>query len=849
MDNSIITTNPVILIDDANESITERINASHFQMAFENAAHGMALVSPGGRFLKVNQALCALIGYTREKLLNIDFQSITYLDDLEINMTFVRQMLAGTISTYHLEERYVHHDSHLVWVLVSVSLVCDEIYQPVHLVMQIQEITTRKNTEAALLSAKKQLEIQIACINRIQSLFIEASQPNKIFYPILLEILKLASSTHGFITEVKHDEYGCSSLQTLAIANTKTIQGYTTDNSKYSWHFHDRMSLREDFILTGQSIFVNDLINDFLVVDLPTDYPLIQDFLRIPIKRGEKIVGLLGLSKRLQSNDIALLEYLEPVLSACAQIIIECSNRNRRIEIEEKLRNNEALMRATFESIRDGILVLDGDGTLLHANTRFREIWLIPDSIILKGKNKKLLKFVFKQLEKPELFFDRVREIYRSDSTDADILEFKDGRTFDCYSSPLLDNEGNSGRVWIFTDITERKQVEHALQVAKNQADMANEAKRNFLSVMSHEIRTPMNIVIGMSDILLDSDLNKTQRQNMIVLKNAGTALLEMVNDIFDLNNANEYKLKILAEPMHIQQEAQSVIDSLQALANKNGLSLEIRVDPSLPKWIVSNTTRFRQLLFNLINNALKFTEFGWVVVDIGQSNDDPPKLLCIVSDSGIGIRRDHLKKIFDSFTQSDTGISRSYGGTGLGLSLTKQLLKIMGGTIWVNSELGKGSQFHFTLPLHITNAPDPKESHNSTSRPAKQDIIPLKILLVDDVEENRVIISLYLENTLHHLTMVCNGAEGIQYVKNETFDLILMDIEMPVLNGLQTTTLIREWEKETQQKPLFIVAISAHSMEVEAKRCFSAGCNDYLSKPITKRTLLEALGRYSMQI
>ncbi|MBF0126307.1 MAG: MASE1 domain-containing protein [Magnetococcales bacterium] len=492
----------------------------------------------------------------------------------------------------------------------------------------------------------------------------------------------------------------------------------------------------------------------------------------------------------------------------------------------------------------------DGNASIPYSSDAMRTIFRLEPATLREDASPAL------DLIHPEdhqNVMDSIRESARSLSPwqQEFRVRYPDGAERWLFGDSVPEREGDGSTLWhgFITDITAQKEVQAEMARAKVQAEVANQAKTHFLSAMSHEIRTPMNIIIGMSDVLSETGLDDKQKYYLTMLKNAGTNLLQLINDILDLSKVEANKLPILAEPVCVRLETREVIDMIDILARKKGVSLELRVDPDLPEWILLDALRFRQCLFNLISNGVKFTECGWVVVDLGQSDGQPPVLQCVVADSGIGIQPEHLTRIFENFTQSDAGISRRYGGTGLGLSLTRRLVEMMGGGLWVESVFGQGSRFCFTLPLQVTRPPVHNVAQGDDSRHPGSDPYPLRILLVEDLEENRALISVYLEDTPHRLTLVGNGAEGVRRVQESPFDLVLMDIEMPVMNGLQATTLIRAWEKETQRAPLLIVALSAHSMAGEAKRCQAVGCDDHLSKPINKRTLLLALGRYGEQL
>lgn len=547
----------------------------------------------------------------------------------------------------------------------------------------------------------------------------------------------------------------------------------------------------------------------------------------------------LSLNMRRQCDQDGELAYMEGF----------ASNIQERKRIEDALRRSEEKYRAIFEHAPIGIMQATPEGRFTSANATAAALYGYESPEELIASVTDISSQIFVDADFRASLIKAI--IANNEIKDAEALvRRKDGSTL-WTTRNLRIVRDEEGRILSFDgfviDIDQRKRLEEQLTAAKVAAEEANKAKSEFLAHMSHEIRTPMNAILGMTELTLQTGLKGEQRDYLEAVQDSAKHLLMVINDILDISKIEARKLELEREDFDLFAALSSTIRTLRLQARKKGLYLYMDIAPDVSRYLKGDLARLRQVLINLVGNAIKFTEQGGVLVTLESCQPPLPQeisLLFTVEDTGVGIPEPLLNRVFERFTQADSSISRRYGGAGLGLAICKELAHMMGGSIWAHSVLNQGSVFGFTACF------EPGDPAKAVARfrvvdPEKIEPTPsLRVLLVEDNPLNIKLGRAFLQRQGHEIGIALNGQEALQKLRTQFFDLVLMDVEMPVVNGIEASQRIRAGEAGEEARKTPIIAMTAHALEDVKQSCLEAGMNDYISKPMDFQEMIATIAR-----
>ena len=592
-----------------------------------------------------------------------------------------------------------------------------------------------------------------------------------------------------------------------------------------------------------------------------------------------------GYPPAVEDVESSMKQRLKPrILKGIEMLNIENSGPNT-FHVEHILKDAEeavaaaadasAQFRAVLNAIRDGIIVMDGTGTIIQVNPMVRKIWGYEERDLILEKIGVLLPMWINHDRYPRLqSFLESADFSLLNKRLEIIGTRKDGSSVPleiCVAKTLV----NEATYYIacVRDITVDLKAKDDLCMAKERAEAANKAKSEFLANMSHEIRTPMNGIIGMAGLLLDTQLDRSQRDSLEIIVSSANALLEVINDILDFSKIEAGKLVFEQVEFKLDETLDHTVNAIAFKAFEKGISMSVEIAQDVPNVLHGDPFRIRQIIMNLLANAIKFTDQGMVKLSVAKMQEsmssseghaDDLMLQFSVSDTGIGIPREKQEQIFESFTQADGSTTRKFGGSGLGLSICSHLVQMMGGTLSVQSPVceskgasaipvqgGPGSVFSFTI--HFSKKKNHPEKVALIDQDNGEDVATqqketassgaLKILLVEDNIVNQKVASGMLKKHGHEITIANNGREAVELYDSDSFDVVLMDIQMPEMGGFEATKIIRDKELGSET-PTPIVAMTAHAMKGDKEKCLAGGMDDYMSKPLKWSVMQETLER-----
>lgn len=585
-------------------------------------------------------------------------------------------------------------------------------------------------------------------------------------------------------------------------------------------------------------------IVDFLLGD-GTGLDVVDKIVKVPVifatGQGDQKIAVEAMKAGIYDYLVKDAErtYLE-------QLPVTIDNAISHRRAEERLREMEREVEKLLwvvSKTENSLVIANKNGKIEWVNEGFERLTGFNIGEVIETYGDMLLRNNLSGLNPRSTHYKTIMTDKRSVSYESKNYS-KDGREFWVLTTitPILDGNNEIQKIIaIDSDITERKRVELELIQSKQRAEHLAKVKEEFLANMSHEIRTPMNAIIGMAELLSETKLDTKQKNYLSSIQFASENLLSLINDVLDLSKLDSGEMVFENVPFNIREQLESIVDMLQFKINEKKLELNCEIDKNVPEQLSGDPIKLNQVLLNLLSNAIKFTEKGHVSVKVKALDKNPDGKLNVrfeIMDSGIGIPENKHKQIFESFRQGQSETTRKYGGTGLGLTITKKLINLQGGEISLKSEVDKGTTFTVVLAYEVSDVKsDKKKTDSKPTLDYTQALKNTKVLVAEDNNLNQLLAVEFLNKAGARPDLASNGLEALEKVSNSDYDIVLMDIQMPEMDGYEAAKKIRE-----KGNKIPIVAMTAHAFQGEKEKCLNVGMDDYLTKPIRFEKMVEVM-------
>ena len=756
-----------------------------FRTAFEHAPHGMCLSAIDGRLLQVNRAFCELVDFSEQELLAGSWSAVTHPDDLSISHAALEKLLSGKAPSIEFEKRYLGRLRNVIWVRLKISLLRDHEGKACHFIVHVEDITGRKASELALRQREER-----------------------------------------FRTAFEYAPFGLA----LAAGDGRIVQVNAAACHMVGYSEEELLAIDWDVITHPDDVGILREEMARLERDLPEWVEYEKRFLH---KEGQIVWVRVRLSLIVDSGETwHFVAHIEDI--------------TERKRVEEAIRTTEERVRLLLDSTAEAIYGVDPQGNCTFANAACLRMLGYADLQAVSGKNLHELNHHTRAdgtpypIEECRIFQSSRRG--EGVHVDDEMLWRADGTSFpaECWCHPVITDGKVVGSVVAFLDITRRKAAEEGLVKAKELAEAANLSKSRFLANMSHEIRTPMNGVIGMAGLLLDSDLPAEQRRYAEVVRESAENLKALLDHILDLSKIEAGKVTLERLDFGLRRVLEGVVEMLAIAANRKGLELTCLVEPETACLLRGDPGRLRQILTNLVTNAIKFTDRGEVGIRVRQVNQDAGTVTLdfAIRDTGIGIPKDRAAALFSPFVQADESTTRKYGGTGLGLAISKHLVEMMGGRIGFESEEDRGTTFRFTAVFEKQQtAAAPAADHRSNFH-------GVKALVLDDHESNRQVVSTLLTSWGCRAHEAADGASALALLhqaaqQGDPFAIALVDKDMPEENSEE---IARRIAADPRLAGTRLLLMTPFGEEVSGMGLQASLWTTSISKPIIEARLYEAL-------